>query len=85
MPCLGVNKSEAFLKSFGIQYLTTVVERMLFNSVVMALAFGAGDLWFESRPNLIFLPCIYHLFLCYELYCVQSPGHYDGLALLILI
>ena len=28
-------------------------------SVVMVLAFGEQGLWFESRPDLIFLPCIY--------------------------
>ena len=36
-----------------------VKERILFSSVVMVLAFGARDHWFESCPNLIFLPCIY--------------------------
>ena len=29
------------------------------SSVVMVLAFGARGLWFESCPDLIFLPCIY--------------------------
>ena len=33
--------------------------RILFNSVVMVLAFGARGHCFESCPDLIFLPCIY--------------------------
>ena len=42
-----------------IQYQTTALGRILFISVVMVLAYGALGPWFESRPNLIFLPCIY--------------------------
>ena len=41
------------------KYLTTALERILFSSVVMVLAFGVEGLWFKSRPNLVFPPCIY--------------------------
>ena len=50
-----------------IQYLTTALRRILFSSVVIILDFGAPGLWFESCPVLIFLPCIYDLFLSYGL------------------
>ena len=42
-----------------IQYLTTVLGRILFSSVVMVLAFGVQGHWFKSCSNLIYLPCIY--------------------------
>ena len=42
-----------------IQYLTTALERILISSVVMVLAVDARDHWFESCPDLIFLPWIY--------------------------
>ena len=32
---------------------------MLFSSLVRILAFGARGPWFVSRPNFIFLPCVY--------------------------
>ena len=35
------------------------LRRILFNSVLMVVAFGAQDHWFESFQDLIFLPCIY--------------------------
>ena len=54
--CLGKGK---------IQYLITMLDRILFSLVVMVLAFGARGQWFESCSDLIFLPCFIHLFLCY--------------------
>ena len=41
-----------------IQYLTTALDRILFSSVVVVLAFGAQGPWFKYHPDLIFLPCI---------------------------
>ena len=49
-----------------IQYLTSVLGRILLNLVVMVMAFGARGHWFEPCPDLIFLPCIC-FFLCYGL------------------
>ena len=36
-----------------------MLERILYSSVVMLLAFGAQGHWFKSCPDLIFLPCIF--------------------------
>ena len=36
-----------------------MLERILFSSVVMVLAFNVRDTWLKSRLNPLFLPCIY--------------------------
>ena len=52
-------KHGCFTISIQYEYLTTALERILFSSVVMVLAFGARGHWFDSCPDLIFVPCIY--------------------------
>ena len=40
-------------------YIPTAAGKILLNSVVMVLAFGARGHWFESCPDLKCLPCVY--------------------------
>ena len=57
-----VTGDHSFMHGFfpiSVQYLTHALERILFSSVVMVLAFGARSHWFESYPDHIFLPCNY--------------------------
>ena len=50
-----------------IQYLTITLERILFSSVVMVLAFRPGVPGSNPVRILYFCPAFIHLFLCYGL------------------
>ena len=51
----------------AIQYLTTTLERILFSSGAMVLAFGARGLWSNPVLTLYFYHAFIHLCLCYRL------------------
>ena len=52
---------------FLIQYLTTVLEKIFFSSVVMVLAFRPGVPGSNRVQTLYFCHAFIHLFLCYGL------------------
>ena len=59
-----------------IQYLTTVLERILFCSVVMLLVFRPDIPDSNSVQILYFCHAFIHLFLCYGL-CLKQHTHYS--------
>ena len=65
------------LQAWLLQDLNTIPKK-LFSSVVIILTFGAQGYWFESCPDLKFLPCIYSfvsllrtLFVRYDTFLVE--------------
>ena len=70
---------------YNVQYLITMLERILLISVVMVLAFGARGHWFESRPDIPYFSAM-HLFICFFVTdFVRKMGARPGLAIEPLI
>ena len=77
---VSTNDVKTNILKYGLPaYLTTASERILFSSVIMVLAFGARRLWFDSCPDLIFLPCIFS-FVSSVTEFVRKMGARPGLA-----
>ena len=65
--CYGRPLLQAWLLPDLIRYLTTALERILFSSMVMVLAFRPGVLGSNPAQTLYFCHAFIHLFLCYRL------------------